>query len=193
MKLIILAAGYATRLYPLTLNQPKPLLPVAGKPMLEHVIDNIKTIDAIDHAYIVTNAKFVRHFEEWAAGYSRSTIVALAGIGAAYAIYMRKWVTSESVRATFAPLAIVFENKYFLDRLYEDILVTRVLQGGWNRLLELNDKYVVDGIVNGVGRLGRESSGRLRALQTGQIQSYGLGIVAGVVVIVVAVYAANPL
>jgi NADH-quinone oxidoreductase subunit L len=122
-----------------------------------------------------------------------STIVALAGIGAAYAIYMRKWVTSESVRATFAPLAIVFENKYFLDRLYEDILVTRVLQGGWNRLLELNDKYVVDGIVNGVGRLGRESSGRLRALQTGQIQSYGLGIVAGVVVIVVAVYAANPL
>ena len=74
MKLIILAAGYATRLYPLTLNQPKPLLPVAGKPMLEHVIDNIKTIDAIDHAYIVTNAKFVRHFEEWAAGYSRSNL-----------------------------------------------------------------------------------------------------------------------
>ena len=43
MKLIILAAGYATRLYPLTLNQPKPLLPVAGKPMLEHVLDNIAT------------------------------------------------------------------------------------------------------------------------------------------------------
>ena len=69
MKLIILAAGYATRLYPLTLNQPKPLLPVAGKPMLEHVIDNIKTIEAIDHAYIVTNAKFVSHFEKWAQTY----------------------------------------------------------------------------------------------------------------------------
>ena len=69
MKLIILAAGYATRLYPLTLNQPKPLLPVAGKPMLEHVIDNIRTIDAIDHAYIVTNAKFVSHFEKWAQTY----------------------------------------------------------------------------------------------------------------------------
>ena len=38
MKLIILAAGYATRLYPLTLNKPKPLLTVAGKPMLEHVL-----------------------------------------------------------------------------------------------------------------------------------------------------------
>jgi glucose-1-phosphate thymidylyltransferase len=69
MKLIILAAGYATRLYPLTLNQPKPLLPVAGKPMLEHVLDNISTIPDIDHAYIVTNEKFATHFEKWAASY----------------------------------------------------------------------------------------------------------------------------
>jgi glucose-1-phosphate thymidylyltransferase len=74
MKLIILAAGYATRLYPLTLNQPKPLLPVAGKPMMEWVIDNVSTIDAIDHAYIVTNAKFVSHFESWAANYSRPNL-----------------------------------------------------------------------------------------------------------------------
>src|SRR5215207_4511834 len=71
MKLIILAAGYATRLYPLTLNQPKPLLPVAGKPMLEHVMDNIATVRAIDHAYIVTNAKFESHFTKWAEGYRR--------------------------------------------------------------------------------------------------------------------------
>lgn len=69
MKLIILAAGYATRLYPLTLNQPKPLLPVAGKPMLEHVLDNIATIQDISHAYIVTNAKFVSHFENWSKTY----------------------------------------------------------------------------------------------------------------------------
>jgi len=74
MKLIILAAGYATRLYPLTLNQPKPLLLVAGKPMMEWVIDNVSTIDAIDHAYIVTNAKFVNHFEQWAANYSRPNL-----------------------------------------------------------------------------------------------------------------------
>ena len=44
MKVIILGAGYATRLYPLTLNQPKPLLDVAGKPMIEHVLDNLKPI-----------------------------------------------------------------------------------------------------------------------------------------------------
>jgi glucose-1-phosphate thymidylyltransferase len=71
MKLIILAAGYATRLYPLTLNQPKPLLPVAGKPMLEHVVDHVAGIDDIDHAYVVTNAKFVNHFENWTRSYTR--------------------------------------------------------------------------------------------------------------------------
>src|ERR1041385_1662382 len=74
IKLIILAAGYAPRLYPLTLNQPKPLLPVAGKPMLEHVSDNISTIRAIDHAYIVTNAKFVSHFEDWANRYQHPNL-----------------------------------------------------------------------------------------------------------------------
>jgi glucose-1-phosphate thymidylyltransferase len=72
MKLIVLAAGYATRLYPLTLNQPKPLLQVAGKPMLEHVLDNLASIPHLDHAYIVTNAKFAPHFEEWSTSYSRT-------------------------------------------------------------------------------------------------------------------------
>ena len=69
MKLIILGAGYATRLYPLTLNQPKPLLPVAGKPMIEHVLDNLTPIEEIDHVYVVTNAKFADHFQRWADGY----------------------------------------------------------------------------------------------------------------------------
>lgn len=74
MKLIILAAGYATRLYPLTLNQPKPLLPVAGKPMLEHVVDHVASIPEVDHAYVVTNAKFVSHFENWARSYTRPNL-----------------------------------------------------------------------------------------------------------------------
>jgi len=74
MKLIVLAAGYATRLYPLTLDQPKPLLDCAGKPMLEHVLDNLATIPYIDHAYIVTNEKFAGHFEQWASGYKRPSL-----------------------------------------------------------------------------------------------------------------------
>ena len=72
MKVIILAAGYATRLYPLTLNQPKPLLPVAGKPMIEHVLDNLAPIGGIDRVYVVTNAKFAGHFQKWAESYHAS-------------------------------------------------------------------------------------------------------------------------
>ena len=69
MKVIILAAGYATRLYPLTLTQPKPLLPVAGKPMVEHVLDNLAPISGIDRVYVVTNAKFAGHFQKWSDHY----------------------------------------------------------------------------------------------------------------------------
>jgi glucose-1-phosphate thymidylyltransferase len=69
MKVLILAAGYATRLHPLTLNQPKPLLTVAGKPMVDYVLDNLANIAGLDEVIIVTNAKFAEHFRKWAATY----------------------------------------------------------------------------------------------------------------------------
>ncbi len=69
MKVLVLAAGYATRLYPLTLTQPKPLLDVAGQPMIDYVLDNIAPIGGIDRVYVVTNAKFAGHFQRWADQY----------------------------------------------------------------------------------------------------------------------------
>src|SRR6266404_1404496 len=69
MKVVILAAGYATRLYPLTLTKPKPLLPVAGKPMVEHVLDNLAAISGLDRIYVVTNAKFADQFRAWSENY----------------------------------------------------------------------------------------------------------------------------
>src|SRR5438552_4737197 len=72
MKVIILAAGYATRLYPLTLARPKPLLPVAGKPMIEYVLDNLSPIGGLDRIYVVTSAKFASHFQQWADNYPAS-------------------------------------------------------------------------------------------------------------------------
>ncbi len=64
MKAIILAAGYATRLYPLTENFPKPLLPVGGKPILDWLIEDIS--DMVEEFVVVTNHKFYSHFEIWA-------------------------------------------------------------------------------------------------------------------------------
>ena len=65
MDAIILAAGYATRLYPLTKNKPKPLLHVARKPIVEHIIRKIEEIKDINKIYIVTNDKFEGHFNDW--------------------------------------------------------------------------------------------------------------------------------
>lgn len=69
MKVIILAAGYATRLHPLTLTQPKPLLTVAGKPMVDYVLDNLAPIPGIDRVLIVTNDRFASHLQSWADQY----------------------------------------------------------------------------------------------------------------------------
>lgn len=70
MKALILAAGYATRLYPLTLDRPKALLPVGGKPMLDHLMEQLEQVEGLDEVYVVTNSKFAEAFREWAAGRS---------------------------------------------------------------------------------------------------------------------------
>ena len=64
MKCIIIAAGYATRLYPLTENFPKPLLEVGEKPILDWLIQDVE--DQIDEFIVVTNHKFANIFEKWA-------------------------------------------------------------------------------------------------------------------------------
>ncbi len=71
MNVLILAAGYATRLYPLTKTKAKPLLEVAGKPMIEWVLDNLAPVPDIETIYIVTNAKFADDFQRWADGYKQ--------------------------------------------------------------------------------------------------------------------------
>ncbi|MBQ4223703.1 MAG: nucleotidyltransferase family protein [Prevotella sp.] len=67
MKNIIIAAGYATRLYPLTENYPKPLLKVGNRSILERLLDDIDPMTDIDEHIIVTNHKFAPIFEQWLA------------------------------------------------------------------------------------------------------------------------------
>lgn len=71
MNVLILAAGYATRLYPLTLTKAKPLLEVAGKPMIEWVMDNLGPVSGIGTVYVVTNSKFAKDFQTWADAYQQ--------------------------------------------------------------------------------------------------------------------------
>lgn len=75
MKCIILAAGYATRLYPLTENFPKPLLDVGGKTILDWLVDDIDTVHVIDRYVVISNDKFAGQFEHWAEGKEQNITV----------------------------------------------------------------------------------------------------------------------
>jgi glucose-1-phosphate thymidylyltransferase len=65
MKCVVLAAGYATRLYPLTLNTPKPLLEVGGKSILDHLLSNLVRVPGLSEIVLVSNARFLAHFLRW--------------------------------------------------------------------------------------------------------------------------------
>src|SRR5881409_4261490 len=69
MNALILAAGYATRLYPLTLDKAKPLLVVGGKPIIEWVVDNLTGVPDLKTIYVVTNDKFAADFQAWSERY----------------------------------------------------------------------------------------------------------------------------
>ena len=75
MKCLILAAGYATRLYPLTENFPKPLLKVQDKPILDWLIDDIEAAGEVDEYIVISNHKFAHHFGNWAKNKKRITVV----------------------------------------------------------------------------------------------------------------------
>ena len=67
MQAIILAGGYGTRLYPLTINAPKPMISVGGRPMIEYLIEKLRNISEIGDIFVVSNDKFAHVFDEWLA------------------------------------------------------------------------------------------------------------------------------
>jgi glucose-1-phosphate thymidylyltransferase len=81
MDAIILAAGYATRLHPLTLNKPKPLLEVSGRPIVDHIISKLEELKFINKIYIVTNDKLEQHFEEWLINSNTSSTIEIINDG----------------------------------------------------------------------------------------------------------------
>lgn len=77
MKALILAAGYATRLYPLTKEYPKPLLKVGKRPIIDFIIDKLKVVEEIDEIIVVTNSKFISRFRAWKKGLRSSARITL--------------------------------------------------------------------------------------------------------------------
>jgi glucose-1-phosphate thymidylyltransferase len=77
MQAIILAGGYGTRLYPLTLNAPKPMVAIGGKPIIEFLIEKLQKLPEISEIIIVANAKFIHVFEEWLTQKNYTNIVLL--------------------------------------------------------------------------------------------------------------------
>ncbi len=81
MKCLILAAGYGTRLHPLTEKLPKPLLEVGGRPMIEHILGRVEKLDRVDEICIVHNERFAGNFRNWAQAYASNKIIRLFNDG----------------------------------------------------------------------------------------------------------------
>ena len=114
-------------------------------------------------------------------------LVALLGIFLAYAMYGAKWLSAEKIGRAFRPLYTLFFNKYYLDILYENIIVKKVLLGGLFAGLQKVDTLGVDGAVNGAARSTRFLGRAAGYLQNGQVQAYALAIGIGVVAIILVV------
>ena len=117
-----------------------------------------------------------------------SLILAGSGVLLAYAMYSAKWLSPERVGSLFKPLYNLFYRKYWLDELYENIIVRNALLNGLFAFLQFFDSRGVDGAVNGVAGGVVAAGGAVRRAQTGQLQLYGLAIGIGVVAIVICLY-----
>ncbi len=111
LKVILLCAGYATRLYPLTQDQPKALLPIQNRPILEWILEELRPLKEIDAVYVVSNDRFAKHFSAWAAGLHFPWKVEVVNDGT---------TTNENRLGAIGDLAFVL-RKYGID--HEDILV----------------------------------------------------------------------
>ena len=74
MRAVLLAAGYGTRLRPLTEDRPKQLLPLGGRPMLDWVLDRVREVEEVDGIHLVTNSRFTPVFERWAEAHGVSVL-----------------------------------------------------------------------------------------------------------------------
>ena len=116
-----------------------------------------------------------------------SLLIALLGIFFAWVVYIKKWVTAESIGKTFSAMYKLLINKYYFDYLYENIIVKLILMKGLFNGFQFFDSKVVDGAVNGAADVIARGGKAVRKAQTGQLQLYGLFIGIGLALIIICV------
>jgi NADH-quinone oxidoreductase subunit L len=117
-----------------------------------------------------------------------SLIVAVLGILLAWIIYIKKWISAEKIGNAFKPIYVMLSRKYWLDELYEGIIVKKILYDGVFRFFAAFDSGLVDGAVNTAAGATAGAGSALRKLQTGQTQIYALTILIGIIAIAVCVF-----
>ena len=114
-----------------------------------------------------------------------SSVMVLGGISLATMVYGLRWVSAEAVGRSLRSLYTLTSRKYYMDELYEGVIVNRGFYRGACRLADSFDRVVVDGAVDFTGWVSRNVGSVVARLQTGQTQAYGIGIAVGVLVILV--------
>ena len=115
-----------------------------------------------------------------------SSAVGAAGVVLAYSMYRLGAPSPAAVARRFAPVYRVLANRYYIDTLYEEIIVRRVFIDGVGAVVEFIDTHLVDRAVNFTGWLGRNLGRWPSTLQNGQVQAYGAFIASGVILIAAA-------
>jgi NADH-quinone oxidoreductase subunit L len=114
-----------------------------------------------------------------------ASLMALAGIYAAYAIYGRRSPLPDTLTASAPGIYRLLWNKYYVDELY-DALVVRPYVALSRLFWQVVDSQLIDGAVNGVGELVRWLGGRVRRLQTGDVQTYAFAMLVGAICVIIA-------
>jgi len=121
-----------------------------------------------------------------------STAAGLAGLAVAWLVYGLRVMEPDRVRHIAEPVPEILENKYYLDWLYEEFFVRMVVLGGTGWVLAMWEKYVIDGIVNGVARGASWGADQVKLAQAGQAQLYASVMLIGVVGAIAGILIVNP-
>ena len=148
-------------------------LPSHSTRALAHLLEGAlpaSSAEAIHHAPFVTGVAVA------------STLLALAGVGLAYAVYQAKTISADSLQKIWGPVHTLVARKYYMDDLYEGLIVREGLYNFTTRVGQWVDTNIIDGAVNGAATVTRRAGDGLRWVQSGSFQAYGAVGFAGLIV-----------